>query len=242
MNWSWFELRAREYRWNEDVIIAVVIALSNCKFWPGKLLSAFMGFQPPMASALALQCPFNWATHNLGVEQFIEFIYLTRDRNETWIEVDLNCGNTDEMTIYCSAKAETMGSIPVDALNFFSGRNLQLLKLPLELRWSHLHFINLFFRLTFCRRGSGDGGGEVNLTVPWEPIIDKQYLQKMSFFYEEMGLSFRYSNFCVFISLKCFFLRFHFFCSQLKWISGVLGKSSNLRWSLQDGRYSAVMT
>ena len=48
-----------------------------------------------MASALALQCSTNRAmnTHMLGADQFIEFIF-TRDRNETWNEVDLNCGNT----------------------------------------------------------------------------------------------------------------------------------------------------
>ena len=122
--------------------------LSNCKFWSEKIVRASTGFQPAMISALALQCSTNWAmkTHMLGIEQFIEFI-LTRDRNETWIEVDLNCGNTDEM-MHCNANAETMGSNPVDALNFFSGKNLQLRKLRLQLRWFHFHFFNFFF--FFC--------------------------------------------------------------------------------------------
>ena len=34
-----------------------------------------------------------------------------------------------------------MGSNPVEALKFFSGLNLQLLKLRLQLRWSNLYFI-----------------------------------------------------------------------------------------------------
>ena len=33
-----------------------------------------------------------------------------------------------------------MGSNPVEALKFFSGLNLQLLKLRLQLRWSNLYF------------------------------------------------------------------------------------------------------
>ena len=42
---------------------------------------------------------------------------------------------------HCSANAEAMGSNPVEALKFFSGLNLQLLKLRLQLRWSNLYFI-----------------------------------------------------------------------------------------------------
>ena len=54
------------------------------------------------------------------------------------------------------------------------------------------------------------GGAGVNLTLPWEPIIDMQFLQKMSFLfcYVEIGLSFPYNNFHVSISLKCFSSRF----------------------------------
>ena len=49
-----------------------------------------------MASALALQCSTNWAikTHQLGADQFVEFI-LTRKRNETQNEDDMNCENTN---------------------------------------------------------------------------------------------------------------------------------------------------
>ena len=56
-----------------------------------------------MASTLALQCSTNWAlkTHMLGTDQFIEFIF-TRDKNETWNEVDLNCENTDEIEMRSS--------------------------------------------------------------------------------------------------------------------------------------------
>ena len=49
-----------------------------------------------------------------------------------------------QLVEHCSANAEAMGSNPVEALNFsffFSGLNLQLLKLRLQLRWSNLHFI-----------------------------------------------------------------------------------------------------
>ena len=46
-----------------------------------------------------------------------------------------------QLVEHCSANAETMGSNPVEALKFFSGLNLQLPKLRLQLRWSNPHFI-----------------------------------------------------------------------------------------------------
>ena len=47
-----------------------------------------------------------------------------------------------QLVEHCSANAEAMGSNPVEALKkFFSGLNLQLLKLRLKLRWSNLYFI-----------------------------------------------------------------------------------------------------
>ena len=46
-----------------------------------------------------------------------------------------------QLVEHCSANAEAMGSNPVEALKFFSGLNLQLLKLRLQLRWSNLYFI-----------------------------------------------------------------------------------------------------
>ena len=45
-----------------------------------------------------------------------------------------------QLVEHCSANAEAMGSNPVEALKFFSGLNLQLLKLRLQLRWSNLYF------------------------------------------------------------------------------------------------------
>ena len=49
-----------------------------------------------------------------------------------------------QLVEHCSANAEAMGSNPVEALNFFSGLNLQLPKLRLQLRWSNLHFIYIY--------------------------------------------------------------------------------------------------
>ena len=46
-----------------------------------------------------------------------------------------------QLVEHCSANAEAMGSNPVEALEYFSGLNLQLLKLRLQLRWSNLYFI-----------------------------------------------------------------------------------------------------
>ena len=46
-----------------------------------------------------------------------------------------------QLVEHCSANAEAMGSNPVGALKYFSGLNLQLPKLRLQLRWSNLHFI-----------------------------------------------------------------------------------------------------
>ena len=56
-----------------------------------------------MASALVLRCTTYWAmkTHMLGADQFFEFIF-TRNKNETWTEVDLNSENTDEMEMWSS--------------------------------------------------------------------------------------------------------------------------------------------
>ena len=63
-----------------------------------------------------------------------------------------------QLVEHCSANAEAMGSNPVEALKFFSGLNLQLLKLRLQLRWSNLYFINiriLGIELELaCNRGS----------------------------------------------------------------------------------------
>ena len=49
--------------------------LSNRKLSPKNVFVASTRFEP-MASALALQCPINWAmkTHTLGAGQFIDFI------------------------------------------------------------------------------------------------------------------------------------------------------------------------
>ena len=54
-----------------------------------------MGFQA-IATMLALQCSTNQAmkTHTLGAGQFVAFI-LTRGRNETQSEDDIDCGNTN---------------------------------------------------------------------------------------------------------------------------------------------------
>ena len=59
-----------------------------------------------------------------------------------------------QLVEHCSANAEAMGSNPVEALKFFSGLNLQLLKLRLQLRWSNLYFIcisavHIIFNLHF---------------------------------------------------------------------------------------------
>ena len=98
-------------------------------------------------------------THILGAGQFIEFI-LTRDRNIEFKQssfhlyfrsshhlhsiflsrVKINSINWPAPNIWvfiaqlvehCSANAEAMGSNPVEAQKFFSGLNLQLLKLRL---------------------------------------------------------------------------------------------------------------
>ena len=45
-----------------------------------------------------------------------------------------------QLVEHCSANAKAMGSNPVEALKFFSGLNLQLPKLRLQLRWSNLYF------------------------------------------------------------------------------------------------------
>ena len=56
-----------------------------------------------MAFEVALQCStnVNWVmeTHMLGADQFIKFTF-TRDRNETWNGVDLNCKNTYEIEMW----------------------------------------------------------------------------------------------------------------------------------------------
>ena len=82
--------------------------------WSSQLLSQFKQLQilakkffrasirfRPMASALALQCSTDCAmeTHMLGADQFIKFIF-TFGGNEAWIELDLNCRNTDETEMW----------------------------------------------------------------------------------------------------------------------------------------------
>ena len=73
-------------------------AIAN--FSPRKF-SVSTGFEA-MASALALQYSTNWAmkNHMLEADQCIEFmIIFTRNRNETRNEIDLNCGDTDEVEV-----------------------------------------------------------------------------------------------------------------------------------------------
>ena len=97
---KWCELR--EYKWNDYVTIAVNGNLSNCKNSPKKsFFGASTGFEP-VASALALQCPPSRAmkTHILEVGQFIEFINSWKEWNTEWN--DVNCGNTNEMTMWSS--------------------------------------------------------------------------------------------------------------------------------------------
>ena len=90
-----------------------------------------------MASALALQCSTNWAmkTYMLGADQFIEFIF-TRNRNETWNEVDLNCGNADEMEMWSSLWYLKFKQLPILARKKISrastGTHI-ILTLPIKL-------------------------------------------------------------------------------------------------------------
>ena len=75
-----------------------------------------------------------------------------------------------ELVEHCGANAEAMGSNPVEALKFFSGLNLQLPKLRLQLRWSNFYYtlfsggkemasaLNITIKLkhfTHCNTGSG---------------------------------------------------------------------------------------
>ena len=52
-------------------------------------------------AAMHYQLSYSMKAHMLRADHFIEFIF-TRDRNETWNEVDLNCENTDEMEMSSS--------------------------------------------------------------------------------------------------------------------------------------------
>ena len=45
-----------------------------------------------------------------------------------------------QLAEHCSANAEATGLNPAKAPIFFFGLNSQLLKLRLQVRWSHLHF------------------------------------------------------------------------------------------------------
>ena len=55
-----------------------------------------------------------------------------------------------QLVEHCRANAEAMGSNPVEALKFFSGLNLRLLKLRLQLRWSNLYFTKLSYMYKHC--------------------------------------------------------------------------------------------
>ena len=79
----------------------------------------------PVASALALQCSTNLSyedPYTLEAGQFIEFISPWKERNTEWN--DVNCGNTNEMSI--------------EILFFGLFRNCLNCD---SLRWSHTHFI-----------------------------------------------------------------------------------------------------
>ena len=79
-----------------------------------------------------------------------------------------------QLVEHCSANAEAMGSNPVEALKFFSGLNLQLLKLRLQLRWS-----NLYFRDKCVARRTGE------MQSPF-------FLSHIFFFYQSMLVSFEH--------------------------------------------------
>ena len=90
-------------KWCELRTIAVNRNLSNCENSPKKkkFFGASTGFEP-VASALALQCSPSWAmkTHILEAGQFIEFINPWKEWNTEWN--DVNCGNTNEMSMWPS--------------------------------------------------------------------------------------------------------------------------------------------
>ena len=136
MKWSWFELR--EYRWNGDVIISVIITINTIAiFSPQKVFGTSMQFEP-MASALTLQCLINWSAPYIWVliAQLVELSGVLTPRPCIWILLK---------------PSETF---------FFSGQNLQLLNC--DSNWDdHISILSVFpqFKSTSlqCQSSSDQG-------------------------------------------------------------------------------------
>ena len=75
----------------------------------------------------------SYAIPRRRLQNFINFNSINWPAPNIWVFIA-------QLVEHCSANAEAMGSNPVEALKFFSGLNLQLLKLRLQLRWSNLYF------------------------------------------------------------------------------------------------------
>ena len=97
---KWCELR--EYKWNEYVTIAVNHNLSNCENSPKKSFSGLQRDSNPRPLRSRCSALPAWAmkTHTLRASQFIEFINPWKEWNTEWN--DVNCGNTNEMSMWPS--------------------------------------------------------------------------------------------------------------------------------------------
>ena len=107
----------------------------------------------------------NWAmkTHKLEAGQFVEFI-LTRERNETYNEDDMNCGNTCvEVKLMCWHNQSTIYIYIYKKLFLCQTSaliNLDFQKSPLSklisvrlIRYNHCKLIKLTFFVPFTKNG-----------------------------------------------------------------------------------------
>ena len=82
--------------WSQFKQLQIVIANSSLK--------KIQGLNGILTNGHSISAAVLWPTKthmSVGSHQFIDFIF-TPDRNETRNEVNLNCGNTDEMEMWSS--------------------------------------------------------------------------------------------------------------------------------------------
>ena len=141
----WILCELQTYKWNEGVIIALVIAIKTIAVKPEKCFRGFNGIRTHglcVSAAVVHQMSYE----DLSVESRpICWIHRTRERNETY-EYYVNGGHTNEMKCTAALTQGPWVRIPLKPRKHFSGV-IAIAQIARQLRWSHLHFILYLFSI-----------------------------------------------------------------------------------------------
>ena len=137
--------KLQTYQWNEDELKWNEANAEAMGSNPVEAPKTFFGFTLRL---LKSQLQLQWShLHFIRMSAVhIIFIYFTPFMG-TMNSINWPAPNVwvfiAQLVEHCSANAEAMGLNPTEAPKTFFGLTLQVLKSQLQLRWSHLHFINV---------------------------------------------------------------------------------------------------